>query len=100
MKLVKSLSASVLLVGFVFVSSLAVGAEKDSKVDKDAKLKPYTLETCVVSGEKLGEMGKPYVHEYKGREIKFCCKSCLKDFNKDSAKYVKKLEEAEAKAKK
>ena len=64
------------------------------------KLKPYTLKTCVVSGDKLGEMGKPFVYEYKGREIKFCCKGCLKDFNKDPAKYIKKIEEAEAKAKK
>ena len=47
-----------------------------------------------------GEMGKPYVYEYKDREIKFCCKNCVKDFNKDTAKYIKKLEEAEAKAKK
>jgi YHS domain-containing protein len=53
-----------------------------------------------VSGDKLGEMGDPYVYEYKGREIKFCCKGCLKDFNKEPEKYIKKIEEAEAKAKK
>jgi YHS domain-containing protein len=68
--------------------------------DKAEKLKPYPLDKCVVSDEKLGEMGKPFVSEYKGREMKFCCKSCLKDFNKDTAKYIKKLEVAEAKAKK
>jgi YHS domain-containing protein len=68
--------------------------------DKNPKLKAYPLDTCSVSGEKLGEMGKPYVMEYKGREIKFCCKSCVKDFNKDPEKFVKKLEQAEAKAKK
>ena len=44
-------------------------------------------------------MGKPFVYEYKGREIKFCCKNCVKDFNKEPTKYVKKIEEAEAKAK-
>jgi YHS domain-containing protein len=27
-----------------------------------------------------------------------CCKSCLKDFKKDPAKYIKKIEAAEAKA--
>ena len=70
-----------------------------SAADTKEKLKPYTLETCVVSGDKLGEMGKPFVYEYKGREIKFCCKNCLKDFNKKPDKYVKKIEEAEAKAK-
>jgi len=68
--------------------------------DKAAKAKPYPLDTCVVSGEKLGEHGKPYVFTQDGREIKMCCKSCLKDFKKDTAKYMKKLEEADKKAKK
>jgi YHS domain-containing protein len=45
-------------------------------------------------------MGDPFVYAYKGREIKFCCKGCLKDFNKAPDKYIKKIEEAEAKAKK
>ena len=45
-------------------------------------------------------MGKPVTYSYQGREIKFCCKDCRKDFDKDPAKYIKKLEEAEAKAKK
>ena len=63
------------------------------------KLISYTLKVCIVSGEKLGEMGDPYVFAYKGREIKLCCKNCRKDFDKDPAKYIKKIEEAEAKAK-
>jgi YHS domain-containing protein len=64
------------------------------------KLIPYPLKTCVVSGEKLGgDMGAPVLYSYQGREIKFCCKDCRKDFDKDPAKYVKKLEEAEAAAK-
>ena len=66
----------------------------------DAKLKPYTFKTCVVSGDKLGEMGDPFVYKYEDRELKFCCKSCVKDFNKEPAKYIKKIEEAEAKEKK
>ena len=60
----------------------------------DAKAKPYPLEKCIVSDEKLGEMGKPYVFTHEGQEIKLCCKSCLKDFNKNPAKYLKKLEAA------
>jgi len=59
--------------------------------------KPYPLKTCVVSGDKLDSMGEPYVYTYKDREIKFCCKSCVKDFKKDTAKYIKKIEEAEKK---
>jgi hypothetical protein len=62
------------------------------------KAKPYTLKTCPVSGETLGgDMGKPYVFEQNGREIKLCCKDCLKDFKKDPAKYIKQIEKAEKK---
>ena len=53
--------------------------------------KPCMLETCLVSGEKLGEMGKPYEIIHEGQQIKFCCKSCLPKFEKDPAKYLSKL---------
>lgn len=67
---------------------------------KTEKPKRYPLKTCVVSGEKFGgDMGDPYVFTHQGREIKLCCKSCLKDFNREPAKYIKKLEEAEKAAK-
>ena len=56
--------------------------------------KPYPLTTCLVSGEKLGEMGAPYVINHNGQEIKFCCKGCVKDFNKDPDTYLKKLKTA------
>jgi hypothetical protein len=63
--------------------------------DNTAKAKPYPLTTCVVSGEKLGgDMGKPYVFVHEGQEIKLCCKSCLKEFKQEPAKYLKKLETA------
>ncbi len=59
----------------------------------DAKAKPYPLDTCIVSDEKLGADAsmKPYVFTHKGQEIKLCCKSCLKKFDKDPAQYLKKL---------
>jgi YHS domain-containing protein len=60
-------------------------------------VKPYPLETCPVSGEKLGEMGKPVVFVYQGQEIKLCCKSCRPKFDKDPAKYLKKLDSSEKK---
>jgi len=68
--------------------------------DKEKAAKPYPLKTCLVSDEKLGEMGDPYVFTHEGQEIKLCCKGCLKDFKKDPAKYAKKLEQSEAKTKK
>ncbi len=65
-----------------------------------AAVKPYPLKYCLVSGDKIGEMGKPVTTNYMGQEIKFCCKDCVKDFQKDPAKFLKKLAEAEKKAKK
>jgi YHS domain-containing protein len=96
MKRLKFLTATVL--SLAVLSGPFVALAGDQKAEP--KLKPYTLKNCMVSGEKLGEMGDPYVYKYEGREIKFCCKNCVKDFKKDPAKYIKKIEEAEAKAKK
>jgi YHS domain-containing protein len=81
------------------LSSPLTGLAADQAADAKPKPKPYPLKTCVVTDEKLGEMGDGYVFVYEGREIKFCCKGCLKDFKKDPAKYIKKIEQAEAKAK-
>jgi len=59
---------------------------------------PDHLKTCPVSGEKLGgDMGKPYVFEYKGQEVKLCCKGCKKDFLKEPAKYLKLIRAADKK---
>lgn len=56
----------------------------------------YPLSTCVVSGEKLGEMGDAVVVQHEGREVRFCCSGCEKPFYKNPEKYLKKLDEAEA----
>lgn len=61
------------------------------------KDKPYPLTTCVVSGEKLDAMGKPTVIQYEGREVRFCCGDCEKDFRKDPKTFLKKLDDAEKK---
>jgi hypothetical protein len=57
------------------------------------KARPYPLQTCVVSGDKLGGMGKPFVFEYKGQEVKLCCKSCKAKFDKDANAFLKKIQE-------
>jgi YHS domain-containing protein len=59
--------------------------------------KPDLLKTCPVSGEKLGEMGKPFTFTYKDQEVKLCCKSCKKDFDKDPEKYIKLIRAADQK---
>lgn len=57
----------------------------------ETSAKPYPLDICLVSGEKLGEMGEPVVITHEGQQIKFCCKSCIPKFEKDPAKYLSKL---------
>lgn len=95
MKQLKNLTVAILATAVLAGPLTAFGADENAQT----KPKPYTLKTCAVSGEKLDEMGKPYVFTHEGREIKLCCKDCLKDFKKDPAKYIKKIEAAEAKAK-
>ena len=88
MKLTRHILTAVLLTG------LAAGILSARADDKKAK--PYPLKTCVVSDEEIGKDPgmKPHVFIHQGQEVKLCCKSCLKDFNKEPAKYLKKIEEA------
>ncbi|MGE9266933.1 MAG: YHS domain-containing protein [Verrucomicrobiales bacterium] len=58
---------------------------------KEEKAQPYPLKTCIVSDEKLGEMGKPKYLQYRGQIYGFCCKPCTKDFREDPEKFRKKL---------
>lgn len=53
--------------------------------------KPYPLDTCIVSGEKLGSMGKPHVIVKDGQQVKFCCAGCEDDFNKEPEKFLKEI---------
>lgn len=60
----------------------------------------YPLKTCVVSGEALGSMGKPFelIHKEEGkpdRRLLLCCSMCEDDFHQDPAKYLAKLDAAE-----
>jgi YHS domain-containing protein len=65
---------------FILLSTLSLAIAGD-----------YPLSTCVISGEKLGEMGKPYVFKYQGTEVRLCCENCQAKFDKDPAKYLAKI---------
>jgi hypothetical protein len=96
MSISKSILATLSLAGLLSLTGHTLAADSSDANKKSSKAKAYPLTTCVVSGEKLGgDMGEAYVFTHEGREIKLCCKSCLKDFKKEPAKYVKKLEQAE-----
>lgn len=55
------------------------------------KPKPYPLKKCLVSDEPLDEWDDLQTIVYQGQEMKFCCKMCLKKFNKDPEKYLEML---------
>ena len=72
-----------------------------AKVDEaymKAQRTAYPMKTCLVSGEELGKMGEPVEKLYGTTLVRFCCNNCVKDFEKDSDKFLKQLAEARAKA--
>jgi len=89
------------MTSFVTVAVLAAqvatfGAEKNA----EKKVKPYPLDVCAVSGEKFGgEMGDPFVFAFEGREVKLCCKDCKGEFEKNTSKFVAKIDQAAKKVK-
>jgi len=123
MQSIRSISLALAIVGFVAASGTAIAheghnkdaaaatagsgqlvavTEKDAAWVADQKAK-YPTDVCIVSEDKLGgDMGKPvdYIFRVAGkpdRLVTFCCKDCVKDFNKDSEKYLKILDDAAAK---
>ena len=54
--------------------------------------KAYPLDTCIVSGGKLGSMGDPVSYVYNGQELQFCCSGCISRFEKNPEKYMEKLD--------
>lgn len=99
MKVIQVIRTTVAAVLLGLAGNATAADGKGSSGKAEEKAKAYPLDKCVVTDEKLGGHGTPYVFTHEGREVKLCCKGCLKDFKKDTAKYVKKIEAAE-KAKK
>lgn len=73
---------------YVVLISLNIGL---ASCEKAPQAGSYPLTNCIVSGEKLDSMGRPYVFTHEGTEVRLCCESCREDFDKDAAKYMAKL---------
>jgi YHS domain-containing protein len=76
-------------------ATASFAADKKSKL----KTKPYPMDTCVVSGEKLGSMGDSFVFVEGDQEVQLCCKSCQKDFAKEKKANLAKINDAWKKVK-
>ena len=93
----RAIKFTVLLVGVsATITFVALTSAEPAAVTSTAD---YPLTTCVVSGGKLGGMGKPvtYVYQQAGqadRTVVFCCRACITKFEKEPAKYLAKLDVA------
>ena len=64
----------------------------EQKAKAEALIPSYPIKTCLVSGDALGGMGETVDALYGDRLVRFCCKGCVKSFNKNPAQYLPKLE--------
>lgn len=79
---------------------LVAASEADADWLAEAR-KSYPLTVCVASDEPLGSMGDSpeYIYRVEGKPdqlVIFCCDGCNKDFLKDPATHLAKIEAAKA----
>lgn len=56
--------------------------------------KNYPLQTCLVSGEKLGSMGDPYEVVIDNHLVRMCCQGCEAELRANPLTYLTTLDEA------
>ena len=99
MKLSRTILSTVAL--FAAITGLAFTA---APADEAFKGDAYPLDTCAVSGEKLGKDAVTVVlagmkdKNLDGTQMKFCCQKCADAFKADPAKHLEKYNEAVVKA--
>ena len=54
----------------------------------------YPLQSCPISGAELGSMGEPVDSVWNNRLVRFCCPSCIEDFEREPQKHLEKLNAA------
>ncbi len=72
-----------------------LAATRPSSESSTKQMDDYPLATCVVSGEPLDAMDEAIVIQHEGREVRFCCRECVTQFNENPAKYLALLDQAE-----
>jgi YHS domain-containing protein len=64
----------------------------------EQQLASYPLDTCPISGEKLGAMGEPVNLVVGNRLVRLCCSGCERSVNADPGKTIAKLNAAAGEA--
>jgi YHS domain-containing protein len=82
-------SLGIAALGLAFALA-AAAAEGDKPAADEGKKETKAQTTCPVMG---GKINKEIFADHDGKRVYFCCKACVAEFNKDPAKYIKKLED-------
>lgn len=100
MTLTRQLGLASLLVSVAMLAACGSDAEPaaDDKPSTVTASNAYPLDTCVISGQKLGDHGEVVEKTHDGVTVKLCCAGCEDKFNEDPAKFVALVTEAKAKA--
>ncbi len=84
----------IVLLALLLLAPATAVLPDDAEIIK-AQKPSYPLTTCVISGEELGSGGMKQVDLVRdGHLVSLCCKGCVKDFDKDPAANLKKIEAA------
>ncbi len=94
MKFNRSTSLTVFIAAaaiFAAAAGLAQDERRKEEKPKTLTLDVYALETCPISGRKLGD--DAVVKKIDGREVRFCCRGCAGAFEDEKEKYFKEIDE-------
>lgn len=76
-----------------------IRVSKEDAAWADKERAAYPMQACVISGKRLGTMGRPaeFIYRVDGkpdRYVAFCCAGCDEDFLKEPAKHLAAIDEA------
>jgi len=97
--MLRSIMRGLIACVLVFVAaevSFAESCGSDAQTSASVAIKRENVgnQICPVSGENIGTGGmEPVTYEYEGKIYNFCCASCIDEFKKNPAKYIKIVEE-------
>lgn len=77
------------------VLQATIAKTPEEKAKAQALAASYPLKVCFVSDDKLDD---PVDALYGDRLLCFCCKGCLRSFNKNPSKFLPKLDALEKRA--
>ena len=86
---------SLIICGVFFVASGIIIAQAENNAETGtslvAQVQNVGNKICPVMGNPIVEDAK-VTYEYEGKVYNFCCESCIGEFKKDPAKYIKIIE--------